>query len=74
MSPFKLSTIRAHLHVMKRLVFALRDQAFREVIHRAESRQEILQECRRVESGLVTGGKTTVATEAGVGSAACPIP
>ena len=52
-------TIRAHLHLMGRLLFALRDQAFQEVIHRAASRTEILEECRRVDDGLVAGEKSS---------------
>jgi nitrogen PTS system EIIA component len=49
-------TVRAHLHLLSRLAFALRDPAFREVIRRQALREEILAEARRVESGLIQTG------------------
>jgi PTS system nitrogen regulatory IIA component len=37
-------TIKAHLHLLSRLAFALRQPAFAEVIARQGSREEILRE------------------------------
>ena len=54
-------TVRAHLHLLSRLAFALRDPAFREVIRRQALREEILAEVRRVESGLVQAGPSSAA-------------
>jgi PTS system nitrogen regulatory IIA component len=54
-------TVRAHLHLLSRLAFALRDPAFREVIRRQGLRDEILAEVRRVESGLVQTGTSRAA-------------
>jgi PTS system nitrogen regulatory IIA component len=45
-------TVRAHLHLLSRLAFALRDTGFHGVIRRQGLREEILAELRRVESGL----------------------
>jgi PTS system nitrogen regulatory IIA component len=45
-------TVRAHLHLLSRLAFALRDRAFREVIAGQGSREEILAEARRMESAI----------------------
>jgi nitrogen PTS system EIIA component len=49
-------TVRAHLHLLSRLAFALNDGRFRETIRRQASRDEILAEARRVESGLHSPG------------------
>jgi PTS system nitrogen regulatory IIA component len=46
-------TVRAHLYLLSRLAFALRDPDFRGVIRRQGLRDEILAEVRRVESGLL---------------------
>jgi nitrogen PTS system EIIA component len=46
-------TVRAHLHLLSRLAFALRDPAFKDVIARQALRDEILAELRRVEAGLL---------------------
>jgi PTS system nitrogen regulatory IIA component len=46
-------TIRAHLHLLSRLAYALRDPGFQAVIQRQGLRDEILTESRRVESGLL---------------------
>ena len=46
-------TVRAHLVLLSRLAFALRDPAFRKVLGRQALRDEILTELRRVEAGLV---------------------
>ncbi|MBI2195203.1 MAG: PTS sugar transporter subunit IIA [Planctomycetes bacterium] len=46
-------TVRAHLHLLSRLTFMLRDVAFRQALTRQAGREEILNEARRVESSLV---------------------
>jgi PTS system nitrogen regulatory IIA component len=45
-------TVRAHLHLLSRLAFALRDARFKDVILRQGSRDEIFAEVRRIESEL----------------------
>lgn len=45
-------TTRSHLQLLSRLSFALHDSQFRETLLRQAPREEILQEVRRVESGL----------------------
>lgn len=45
-------TIRAHLYLMSRLAFALRDKGFKEAVLREASREEILCAARRVESSF----------------------
>jgi PTS system nitrogen regulatory IIA component len=45
-------TVRAHLHLLSRIAFALRDPRFREVVSREGTRDEILAEALRVESAL----------------------
>lgn len=45
-------TVRAHLQMLSRLAFALRDPGFKAVIRRVGTRDEILAELRRVESGM----------------------
>jgi nitrogen PTS system EIIA component len=45
-------TVRAHLHQLSRLSFALRDPGFKDAIRREGSRDEILAEARRVEAML----------------------
>jgi PTS system nitrogen regulatory IIA component len=45
-------TVRAHLHLLSRLAFALRDPGFKSVISRQGSRDEIMAEARRVQSSL----------------------
>ena len=42
-------TVRAHLHLLSRLTFALHNPAFKGVITRQAAREEILNEARRVE-------------------------
>lgn len=46
-------TIRAHLGLMSRLSFALRDQAFKKCVLREASREVILGEARRVEQSFI---------------------
>lgn len=45
-------TVRAHLHMLSKLAFALRDPRFKEVITRHGSREEILAEAHRIEENL----------------------
>jgi PTS system nitrogen regulatory IIA component len=45
-------TVRAHLHLLSRLAFLLRDPAFKSLVLRHASRDEILNEARRLESSL----------------------
>ena len=45
-------TVRAHLHLLSKLAFALRDPQFKDVITRHGSRQEIYTEARRIEDSL----------------------
>ena len=43
-------TIRAHLHLLSRLAFVLRDESFKAVLARPGSRDEIISGLRRTES------------------------
>jgi PTS system nitrogen regulatory IIA component len=43
-------TVRAHLHLLARLAFALHQPAFRSAVSRQASRQEILREAARADS------------------------
>lgn len=45
-------SVRAHLHLLSRISFALRDTAFRQVLIQQGSREEILDAARRVEDSL----------------------
>jgi PTS system nitrogen regulatory IIA component len=45
-------TVRAHLTLLSRLAFALRDPGFQDVIRRQGLRDDILTELSRVEAGL----------------------
>ncbi|MBE7558977.1 PTS sugar transporter subunit IIA [bacterium] len=45
--------VRSHLHMLSRLVFALKDAGFREALARRGSPDEILREVARVESMLL---------------------
>lgn len=47
-------TVRAHLHLLSRLSFALRDEAFKSTITRQARREEILAEAARIEKTFVT--------------------
>lgn len=47
-------TIRAHLHVLSSLAFALRDPGFKEAIAQQVSRDAIMNEARRVAASLAT--------------------
>jgi PTS system nitrogen regulatory IIA component len=50
-------TVRAHLHLLSRLSFALHDPRFKGAVIRQAARDEILDEARRVEAGLRGEGK-----------------
>ncbi len=52
MFSFISPTIRVHLHLLSRLAFGLQDAGFKAAVLRQASAEEILQEARRVESGL----------------------
>ncbi len=46
-------TVRAHLHLLSRLAFALRDPAFKDLVAHQALRDDLLAELRRVEAGLI---------------------
>ena len=48
-------TVRAHLHLLSRLAFTLRDPAFRDVIQRQGLRDEIFEAALKVEEALGKG-------------------
>lgn len=56
-------TVRAHLHLLSRLAFALRDPGFQGVIRRQGLRDEILAELRRVETSLAQSLPVHTASE-----------
>jgi PTS system nitrogen regulatory IIA component len=45
-------TVKGHLHLLSRLAYTLRDRNLRGVLERQGSREEILSEIARIESGL----------------------
>ena len=45
-------TLRAHLHLLSMLGYALKDYKFREAIEQAESRENILEALRQVKKGM----------------------
>jgi PTS system nitrogen regulatory IIA component len=45
--------VRAHLHLLSRLAFALRDQEFRSLLSRQATREKILGAARRVDAAVV---------------------
>lgn len=45
-------TVRAHLHLLSRLAYALHDESLKEAVKRQASREDIFREIRRVEEGL----------------------
>jgi PTS system nitrogen regulatory IIA component len=49
-------TMRSHLQLLSRLSYALHDTAFKGVVQREGSREEILYEARRVEAALAASG------------------
>jgi len=46
------ANVRAHLHLLSRIAFALRDARFKECVIKQEAREKILQEAARVEGGM----------------------
>jgi PTS system nitrogen regulatory IIA component len=46
-------TVRAHLSLLSRLAFALRDPGFKDAVARQVVRDDLLAELRRVEAALV---------------------
>ena len=48
-------TVRAHLHLLSRLAFALRDAGFKAALLARQAPETILREARRVEAGLPQG-------------------
>jgi len=50
-------TVRAHLRLLSRLSFALNDPDFKSAVLRQASREEILNEARRVEESLEPNGE-----------------
>lgn len=52
-------TVRAHLTLLSRLAFALRDPGFHATVKRQGLREEILAELRRVEAGMVPPPRQT---------------
>jgi nitrogen PTS system EIIA component len=56
-------TVRAHLHLLSRLAFALRDAGFLEIVRRQGLRDQILDELRRVESSVLPPQPTPVPGE-----------
>ena len=57
-------TIRAHLYLMSRLAFALRDPGFRGAVLHEASREEIFGQARRVEVSFVKPAPAQPAAEA----------
>jgi PTS system nitrogen regulatory IIA component len=53
-------TVRAHLYLLSRLVFALRDPILKEVLLRVGSREEILNEIKRVEDAITKAAAPTL--------------
>ena len=51
-------TIRAHLHLLSKLAFVLREQAIKDALKRQAARDELFDAVRRAESVLVTPGST----------------
>jgi PTS system nitrogen regulatory IIA component len=49
-------TVRAHLHLLSRLAFALRDPAFRKVVVERGTASEVVAAARRVEAALAGPG------------------
>ena len=45
-------TVRAHLHLLSRLAFVLRDARFKDAIRRSAMREELLAELQRVETAM----------------------
>jgi nitrogen PTS system EIIA component len=54
-------TVRAHLHLLSRLAFALRDPGFKGAVARQALRDEIFAELRRVDSGIKSAATSAAA-------------
>ncbi|MFB3789251.1 MAG: PTS sugar transporter subunit IIA [bacterium] len=52
-------TTRAHLQLLSRLAFSLRDEGFKRILKKPGSAEEILREARRSESRLISAKKPT---------------
>lgn len=50
-------TVRAHLHLLSRLAYALRQPAFKKTVLGQGSREEILAEARKIETVIEKSGK-----------------
>jgi PTS system nitrogen regulatory IIA component len=50
-------TVRAHLQLLSRLGFVLRDPGFKKVVLEQAAREEVLESLRRAESGILTTGQ-----------------
>lgn len=50
-------TVRDHLHLLSRLAYSLRDPAFKAAVARRATKDKIISEARRVESGLQSTGE-----------------
>ncbi len=46
-------TVRCHIHLLSRLVYALKDPGFRDIITQAGNRESIMGELRRVEKSFI---------------------
>lgn len=54
-------TIRAHLHLLSKLAFALRDPQFKAVLSRQGGREDILGQAQLIEEGLAGNGQAASA-------------
>lgn len=52
-------TVRAHLHLLSKLAFGLRDPEFKRVITDHGSREAILDEARRIEDSLLSSSSSS---------------
>ena len=57
-------TVRAHLHLLSRLSYCLRNPDFKAVIQRQGSREEIFAAARQVEASIVTAKSTSTGESA----------
>lgn len=58
-------TVRAHLHLLSRLSFALRDEGFKSAIVGQARREEILAEAARIEKTFKSPAQPEIVQEAG---------
>ena len=52
-------TVKAHLHLLSKLAYALKDPGFRSVIRQKSSREEIFSEARRIEENLASANSVS---------------